>query len=165
MQKIFATSVDVFSDKLAKAAGKLKIGDPTEPETDVGPLISQKNAKGLQTGCGKRLKTEPPSRPEEKLSDTCYGQRFGQCRQNNEDLNVRNFGPSVSIYPYDDVDVAIAEANSLPVSFQAAVFTKDLDFAMRCYQNLDATAVMVNEHTAFRVDWMHLQEQEHPVMG
>ena len=64
------------------------------------------------------------------------------------------FGPVVSIYPYDDVDVAIAEANSLPVSFQAAVFTKDLDFAMRCYQNLDATAVMVNEHTAFRVDWM-----------
>ena len=64
------------------------------------------------------------------------------------------FGPVVSIYSYDDIDNAIAEANSLPVSFQAAVFTQNLDLAMHCYQNLDATAVMVNEHTAFRVDWM-----------
>jgi len=64
------------------------------------------------------------------------------------------FGPVVSIYAYDDIDNAIAEANSLPVSFQAAVFTQNLDLAMHCYQNLDATAVMVNEHTAFRVDWM-----------
>ena len=64
------------------------------------------------------------------------------------------FGPIICVYSYDDIDMAIAQANSLPVSFQAAVMTKDIDTAMRVYNRIDATAVMVNDHTAFRVDWM-----------
>jgi len=42
----------------------------------------------------------------------------------------------------------------LPFSFQAAVFTKDIDTAMRVYKHIDASAVMLNDHTAFRVDGM-----------
>jgi acyl-CoA reductase-like NAD-dependent aldehyde dehydrogenase len=52
------------------------------------------------------------------------------------------------------LDDAIAQANSLSVSFQSAVFTEDLETVMHCYRHLNATAVMINEHTAFRVDWM-----------
>ena len=48
----------------------------------------------------------------------------------------------------------LKQANALPVAFQAAVFTSDMDTALHCYRNLDASAVMVNDHTAFRVDWM-----------
>ena len=64
------------------------------------------------------------------------------------------FGPVVCVYPYKDLDDAIARANSLPFTFQAAVFTRDLDTAIQAYSRLDAAAVMVNDHTAFRVDWM-----------
>ena len=64
------------------------------------------------------------------------------------------FGPAVCVYPYSDIDEAIGRANSLPYIFQAAVCTKDMDTAMRCFRRLDASAVMVNDHTAFRVDWM-----------
>ena len=52
------------------------------------------------------------------------------------------------------MDEAIRRANALPFSFQAAVYTRDIDSAMRVYAQLDASAVMVNDHTAFRVDWM-----------
>jgi acyl-CoA reductase-like NAD-dependent aldehyde dehydrogenase len=52
------------------------------------------------------------------------------------------------------MDEAIDRANSLDVSFQAAVFTKNIDTALRAYKRLDGTAIMVNDHTAFRVDWM-----------
>ncbi len=45
-------------------------------------------------------------------------------------------------------------ANSLPYAFQAAVFTRHLDTAFRASKRLAASAVMVNDHTAFRVDWM-----------
>ena len=45
-------------------------------------------------------------------------------------------------------------ANDLPWAFQAAVFTRDMETAMQASHALDASAVMVNEHTAFRVDWM-----------
>ena len=48
----------------------------------------------------------------------------------------------------------IARANSLPVSFQAAVFARDLETALRIYRRIDASAVMINDHTAFRVDGM-----------
>ena len=64
------------------------------------------------------------------------------------------FGPAVCVYGYDDMDEAIARSNSLPFAFQASVFTQHLGTAMQALQNLDATAVMVNDHTAFRVDWM-----------
>jgi acyl-CoA reductase-like NAD-dependent aldehyde dehydrogenase len=49
---------------------------------------------------------------------------------------------------------AVSRANQLPFSFQAAVFTKNIDTAMIIYKSLDRPAIMVNDHTAFRVDWM-----------
>ena len=64
------------------------------------------------------------------------------------------FGSVICVYSYDDLDSAIAQANSLPFAFQAAVLTRDIDTAMRCYRRLDAAAVMINDNTAFRVDWM-----------
>ena len=64
------------------------------------------------------------------------------------------FGPVIGVYPYDDLDHAIERSNALPYAFQAAIFTRDLDTAFRGARRLDAATVMVNDHTAFRVDWM-----------
>ena len=64
------------------------------------------------------------------------------------------FGPVVCLYPYTELDGAIRRANALPYAFQAAVFTRDLDKALYTSRRLDASAVMINDHTAFRVDWM-----------
>jgi acyl-CoA reductase-like NAD-dependent aldehyde dehydrogenase len=64
------------------------------------------------------------------------------------------FGPVLCLYEFDAVETAIAQANSLPYAFQAAVFTQDLDRALHIARCLDASAVMINDHSAFRVDWM-----------
>ena len=64
------------------------------------------------------------------------------------------FGPVVCVYAYDDLEEAIARANHPTFSFHAAIFTRDLNTAFRAYKLLDASAVIVNDHTAFRVDWM-----------
>ena len=58
------------------------------------------------------------------------------------------------VYRYTDLDEAIATANALPVAFQASIFAQDLDVALHAAERLDASAVMVNDHTAFRTDWM-----------
>jgi acyl-CoA reductase-like NAD-dependent aldehyde dehydrogenase len=58
------------------------------------------------------------------------------------------------VYPFADIDEAITRANALPFAFQASVFTRDLNRALYVSERLDASAVMVNDHTAFRVDWM-----------
>ena len=64
------------------------------------------------------------------------------------------FGPVSASTPTTISTRRSRRANALPYSFQAAVFTRDLATAMRAYARLDASAVMVNDHTAFRVDWM-----------
>ncbi|MCU7948335.1 MAG: aldehyde dehydrogenase family protein, partial [Candidatus Thiodiazotropha sp. (ex Cardiolucina cf. quadrata)] len=53
-----------------------------------------------------------------------------------------------------DMDQAIDQANALPFAFQAAVFTNNLQRTLRGFRRLNASAVMINDFTAFRVDWM-----------
>ena len=74
----------------------------------------------------------------------------GDCKVSTAEI----FGPVVCVYAYDEMDDAIARANALPYSFQAAVFTRSIETALRATGRLDAATVMVNDHTAFRVDWM-----------
>ena len=64
------------------------------------------------------------------------------------------FGPVTCVYGFDQLDDAIDKANSLPVAFQASVFANDIDVALYAADRLDASAVMINDHTAFRTDWM-----------
>ena len=55
---------------------------------------------------------------------------------------------------HDSVEDAVSISNALPVAFQAAVFSRDIDAAMRVSRTIDASAVMINDHTAFRDDAM-----------
>lgn len=55
---------------------------------------------------------------------------------------------------YRALDDAIRQANALPTAFQASIFAQDIDVAMRAANRLDASAVMINDPTAFRTDWM-----------
>ena len=158
VQRVFAhrSIVEEFASSLALIAGKLVVGDPTLPETEVGPLIRTSEVdrvdewirEALEGGASVRAGGAP-------ISATCYAPTVvvdppDTARISTEEI----FGPAIAVYPYDDMDDAIRRANALPYSFQASVFTKDLDAAFRAAQRLDASAVMVNDHTAFRVDWM-----------
>ncbi len=158
VQRIFAheSLAATVAEKLVTEAGKMTVGDPVLTETDIGPLIrpgevdrvhewvTEAVAAGAKLLCGG-----------EKISDTCYAPTV--LVDPPEDVRVSSaeiFGPVVCVYSYSNIDDAIERANSLPVAFQASVFTKNIDTALQVYSRLDASAVMVNDHTAFRVDWM-----------
>jgi acyl-CoA reductase-like NAD-dependent aldehyde dehydrogenase len=158
VQRIFAheSLAMELAKKIAKGAEKLKVGDPLEKDTEVGPLILPKEvnrvedwvnealSKGAELLCGGK-----------RISDTCYAPTV--LFNPSQDAKVSKeevFGPVVCIYPYSDREEAIRLANDLDYHFQAAVFTQNLDVAMDTVQKLNATAVMVNDHTAFRADWM-----------
>jgi len=158
VQRIFAHSsiAEEAAATLAELGSKMKVGDPTSRDTEVGPLIRTAEVDRVDgwvqaaiAGGAKCLTGG------ERISESCYKPTV--LLNPPEDANVSTmeiFGPVICVYSYDEIDDAIEKANSLPVSFQAAVMTKDIDTAMRVYNRIDATAVMVNEHTAFRVDWM-----------
>jgi acyl-CoA reductase-like NAD-dependent aldehyde dehydrogenase len=158
VQRVFAhrSIAKGFAERLGQLASKLRVGDPTLPETEVGPLIRHREVLrvdqwvrealegGAQLLCGGRA-----------LSESCYAPTVlldppADCKLSQLEV----FGPVVCVNTYDDLDEAIGRANALPVAFQAAIFTRDYGTAMRAYARLDASAVMLNDHTAFRVDWM-----------
>ncbi len=158
VQRVFAHSsiVDEVSDRLVELAKQMRIGDPTEAETEIGPLIRPREVERVDQWVQQAI-SEGASclLGGARESESCYQStilREPSAQSKVSQLEI--FGPVICVYAYDQLDEAIARANSLEVAFQAAVLTKDIDTAMHCYQNLDASAVMVNEHTAFRVDWM-----------
>jgi acyl-CoA reductase-like NAD-dependent aldehyde dehydrogenase len=158
VQRVFAhhSVARDLAERLAAGAERLQVGDPTQPDTEVGPLIDPAEVTrvhewvqeavegGAELLCGGTI-----------LSESCYTCTVlldppESVRVSQEEV----FGPVVCVYSCTDLDDALARANQLPFSFQAAVFTKDIDVAMKAYRELDGSAIMVNEHTAFRVDWM-----------
>ena len=158
VQRIFAhrSIVQTLSTRVAEQARRLKVGDPTLPETDVGPLIRKQEVERVDAWVREAIDVGASLLcGGQAISASCYAPTVlleppAECKVSTQEV----FGPVVCVYAYDELDDAIARANSLPVAFQAAVFTRDHATAMRAYERLDASAVMVNDHTAFRVDWM-----------
>ncbi len=158
VQRVFApaTNAAEFATELADRASQLIVGAPEDEQTEVGPLIraaevdrvaewvDEAVAAGAKLLCGGK-----------KISDTCYEPTVLLNPPSDARVSTLEiFGPVVCVYGYDDLDQAIERANALPVAFQAAVFTDDVNIANRMFKKLDATAVMINDHTAFRDDVM-----------
>jgi len=158
VQRIFCQRqiVDEFTSRLAQIADKLIVGDPTLEETDVGPLIRPREVDRIDQWVKEAI-TEGATliTGGKKLSESCYAPTILLNPARSSKISRQEvFGPVVVVYFYDDIDEAIHNANALPFAFQAAIFTNSLDLSLRAYKQLEASAVMVNDHTAFRVDWM-----------
>jgi acyl-CoA reductase-like NAD-dependent aldehyde dehydrogenase len=158
VQRVYAhrSRMDELVERLRAGIAGLVTGDPTQPETEVGPLIRQGEvdrvdewvreavAGGARLVCGG-----------ESLGNQCYAPTLlvdppEDCRAMRQEI----FGPVVNVVGFDDLDDAIARANDVPWAFQAAIYGQDVDRLLRAGRRLDATGVMLNDHTAFRVDWM-----------
>ncbi|RYE32089.1 MAG: aldehyde dehydrogenase family protein [Hyphomicrobiales bacterium] len=148
--------INDFTERLVARVKTLRTGDPTLKDTEVGPLIIPKEADRVASWIdeaikgGARLATGGKRLSETTLEPTVLIDPDPEARISSEEV----FGPVVAIYRYSKLDDAIARANSLPVAFQASIFSQDIDVAMRAANRLDASAVMVNDPTTFRTDWM-----------
>ena len=145
-----------FIEEFAAGTNKLITGNPLDQKTDVGPLITPKEVDRVEEWVNEAIeKGAQLITGGKRISDTFFEPTV--LVNPSEDSKVSTteiFGPVVCIYSFTDRDEAIKRANALDVHFQAAVFTKNVDIALDTVKKLNATAVMVNDHTAFRVDWM-----------
>lgn len=153
---IYESICEDVANKLAEMASKLVVGNQMDPSTEVGPLISPKEVNRVEEWVNEAVaggaKVLTGGR---RISETCYEPTVLLNPPMDAKVSTLEiFGPVVCVYSYSDREKAIEIANSLDVHFQASVFTKNLDIALDCVKKLNATAVMVNDHTAFRVDWM-----------
>lgn len=145
-----------FAQKLAEKASELIVGDPLDAKTDVGPLITPREVDRVADWVDEAKKLGGTILcGGQKISETCYAPTVIIDPPDASKVSqLEIFGPVVCVYSYSDKADAIARANGLPFAFQASVFTKLLDDALDTSNRLNATAVMINDHTAFRVDWM-----------
>lgn len=159
-----------FAQQLAEAGSAMKVGDPTKADTEVGPLIRPQEVTRVNMWVREAVaEGAVPMCGAEPIGETCYKPTvLWNPGEKSKVTTQEIFGPVVCAYLYKDLDEAIARANNSPFAFQAAVYTKNIDTALKCYSKLNASAVMVNEHTAFRVDWMPfagLKQSGHGIGG
>jgi acyl-CoA reductase-like NAD-dependent aldehyde dehydrogenase len=147
---------DDFTHRLIARVEILRTDDPTLKDTEVGPLILPREADRVAEWIeeavkgGAKLATGGTRLSETTLQPAVLLDPAADARVSLQEI----FGPVVAVYRYGDLDEAIARANALPTAFQASIFAQDIDIAMRAANRLDASAVMINDPTAFRTDWM-----------
>ena len=158
VQRIYVheSIVDEVATKLTAYASNLIVGDQMDPKTEVGPLINNNEVNRVEEWVNEAVtKGGKILTGGKRISASCYEPTVILNPADDAIISQKEiFGPVVCIYTYSDIEDAFDRANALEVSFQAAVFTKNIDTALKAVKRLSGTAVMVNDHTAFRVDWM-----------
>ena len=146
---------DEFRDRFVAETKKYKIGDKMDPNTQMGPMITE--------GEAKRVEQWVKEAAAKGATVLCGGGRKGALMEPTvlenvpTDVNIHCeevFGPTVNLYKVDDLDATIAEANSLPYGLLAAIFTRDVETAFKAAYELDCGGVMINDSTDYRLDSM-----------
>jgi acyl-CoA reductase-like NAD-dependent aldehyde dehydrogenase len=156
-QRVFAhrSIHDDFVATLVDHVRELVVGDPLDEATDVSALIAADETKRVKSwiddavaaGAKVRIGGEVHGRLLEPTVLTDVSPDMKVC---SEEV----FGPVVAIAAYDDVDEALRLANDTHYGLQAAIFTNELDVALRAVRTLDFGGVMVNEVPTWRADQM-----------
>ena len=144
-----------LSSMLVERVAKLKVGNPLEDSTDVGPMIAEGEAIRVE-----KAVNEAVSNGAEVLVG---GKRDGRFYYPTLIKNVKHelglwhneiFGPVSILQPVNNFEEAITMANDIPYGLQAGIYTHNLDLAMKAIQMLDFGAVLINDTSDFRVDVM-----------
>lgn len=146
---------EYFKNRVLEITSNLRMGDPLDPDTDIGPMISEGEAKRVEAEVEKSL--------SEGASILAGGQRAGPMMQPTVLENVATssevwkkeiFGPVTMLKSVSSMEEAIHLANDVPYGLQAGVFTSNLDLALHAIERLDYGAVLINDTSDFRVDVM-----------
>ena len=146
---------DTFVSKFVERAKKLRLGDPADEHTDIGPLIREDDAKRAEAwvqeavSAGARL--------------LCGGHRKGSLFEATVLTNTRPemkvnceevFAPVKTVEPYGDFEEALARINASPYGLQTGIFTRDARLIFRAYDVLEVGGVVVGDVSTFRIDHM-----------
>ncbi len=157
VQRVFVQEsiLDSFVEELVRVTQSLKVGDPTDPGTQVGPMISEAEAIRAQewieeaVAQGAKVLAGGERRGAVLSPTILTGVPFG-CRVCSEEA----FAPVVMVNPYSAIDEAIAFVNSSRFGLQGGLFTRSLDIMLKCAREIEVGGLMVNETSAFRSDEM-----------
>ncbi|NQD37668.1 aldehyde dehydrogenase family protein [Permianibacter sp. IMCC34836] len=144
-----------FRDQLVAATKALKMGDPKDPATFIGPMISSKEAERLEGWVKEAVAAG--------ATLLCGGKRNGAMLEATLLENVKSsaniscqeaFGPVAILSPFTDFDAALKEVNNSDFGLQAGVFTRDIYKIQRAWDELEVGGVVIGDIPSWRVDHM-----------
>jgi len=146
---------DRFRNDFVARTKAYTIGDKMDETTNMGPMITEAEAKRVESWVAEAV--------EIGATVLTGGGRTGALMEPTVLENVPEnatihhsevFGPAVNLYPVDDLDEAIAKANSVDFGLHSAGFSNDLTICHRMAEGLDSGSVIINDSTDYRLDSM-----------
>jgi acyl-CoA reductase-like NAD-dependent aldehyde dehydrogenase len=155
VQRIFvlADAWDSFIAAFVPKVEALKIGDPGDPDTDVGPVISDGDHERILEWIGETkgdVLTGGETTEDGLIRPTVIANPAPTDKVQCEEV----FGPVVTVTRVASLDEAIEQANATRYGLQAAIFSNDLPTCLEAAQRLEFGGVIVNEAPTFRADQM-----------
>jgi glyceraldehyde-3-phosphate dehydrogenase (NADP+) len=144
---------DAFVQRFASTVQGLKVGDPLDPSTDVGPVIDRANAERVEAWIGEAVQAGAKvaaggSRKESLVTPTVLLDTTAGMRVNREEI----FAPVTTVRRYETMAEAIALTNDSPYGLQAGLFTNDLRTIKAAFEQIEVGGLVINEIPGFRVD-------------
>jgi acyl-CoA reductase-like NAD-dependent aldehyde dehydrogenase len=155
VQRIFVMhdAWDAFVEEFVPAVEALNVGDPSDAQTDVGPLISEHDRKRVLEWVGESsgaVLTGGDVADDGVIRPTVIASPAAEDKVQCEEV----FGPVVTLTSVSSIDEAIERANATRYGLQAAIFSADLQTCLRAARELEFGGVTVNEAPTFRADQM-----------
>ncbi|HEV2350868.1 MAG TPA: aldehyde dehydrogenase family protein [Terriglobia bacterium] len=150
---------DKFLAVFVPRVEKLRVGDPLDESTDVGPMISEDDARrvaewvdealagGAKALCGGKRRGAPHS---SLFEPTVLAETRPEMRVNCLEV----FAPVVTVQPYDDFGAAVKLVNDSRYGLQAGLFTRDVKLLFSAYEELEVGGVVAGDVPTFRIDHM-----------
>ena len=142
-----------FRDRLIEKTSSLKVGDPTNEETFIGPVINEQAAQSIQRAVEQAVSQGATVTLGHKYAGalvypTILENVSAKCELMREEV----FGPVLPLYRFDTVDDIIPLINNSPYGLQAGVFTQNLTIARYLYEQLDVGTLICNDGPGFRTE-------------
>lgn len=157
VQRIYAHADihDKLRKKLKAAVTKLRMGDPRDEKTFIGPMIDEAAARRIESWIAAARKGGAKQLAGGDRAGNMVPATLLEGVPHDSDLYRKEaFAPVALLEPFDDFDDAIARVNDSDFGLQAGVFTGRLDHAMRAWDRLEVGGVIVGDVPSFRVDNM-----------
>ena len=143
-----------FLDGVAERVASLRVGDPFDPETMIGPLVSREHHDkvmaymNLARASGARhiVGGDAPDDPALAAGNYVTPAVFADCADDMGFVTDEVFGPLMAVLPFDDEAEVVARANATPYGLSGAVFSRDLARANRVANAIEAGSVWINDY-------------------